>query len=165
MIFIVLGTQKFQLNRLLKLVDEYVSEGIIQEKVFAQIGNSTYEPVNYEYVRFMGKSEFDNAIKNANLLITHSGVGSIITALKEDKPVVVYPRLKKYKEHVDDHQLDIARAFEKKNYLVCCYDGDDLLDKIKMAKNGIFDKYVSEREKIVNLIENYIEDGKENQLY
>lgn len=157
MIFIVLGTQKFQLNRLLKLIDDYISENIINEPVFAQIGNSTYEPVNYQYVRFMSKEDFDETVNRSDLLITHSGVGSIITALKAGKKVIVYPRLKKYKEHVDDHQLDIARAFEKKNYLVCCYEDDELSDKIQLARESTFDEYVSEREKMVNLIEEYIE--------
>ncbi len=158
MIFIVLGTQKFQLNRLLKLIDDYISRDIIKEPVFAQIGNSTYEPENYQYVRFMSKEEFDATVKRSDLLITHSGVGSIITALKADKAVVVYPRLKKYKEHVDDHQLDIARAFEKKNYLVCCYENDELSDKLELARKTTFNKYVSQRENVVDLILGYIEN-------
>ena len=47
MIFVTLGTQKFQLNRLLKLIDEYIEKGIIKDEVFAQIGNTDYIPVNY----------------------------------------------------------------------------------------------------------------------
>lgn len=42
MIFITLGSQKFQFNRLLKALDDLVEEGAIQEEVFAQIGYSDY---------------------------------------------------------------------------------------------------------------------------
>lgn len=156
MIFIVLGTQKFQLNRLLRVMDEYAAYGKIKEKIIAQIGNSTYEPKNFEYTKFMDKKNFDEAVEKADIIVTHSGVGTIITALKADKPVVVYPRLKKYKEHVDDHQLDIARAFEKKNYVICCYEKDNLLSKIEEAHKTKLEKYVSEREKLVNIIDSYI---------
>ncbi|MDE6209332.1 MAG: glycosyl transferase [Lachnospiraceae bacterium] len=156
MIFIVLGTQKFQLNRLLQEMDDYAAYGKIKEKIIAQIGNSTYEPENFEYIRFMDKKNFDETVEKADIIVTHSGVGTIITALRANKPVVVYPRLKKYKEHVDDHQLDIAKAFEKKNYVLCCYEEDNLLSKIKEANEIKFEKYISEREKLVNIIDSYI---------
>ena len=47
MIFITLGSQKFQFDRLLKEVDRLIADGVIQEKVFAQIGASEYLPQNY----------------------------------------------------------------------------------------------------------------------
>jgi UDP-N-acetylglucosamine transferase subunit ALG13 len=110
MIFVILGTQKFQLNRLLKKLDKYVEEGKIKDDIVAQIGYSDYLPKRYKYVEFLDKKDFDTMIKKADIVIAHSGVGSIISALSLDKPVVVFPRLAKYKEHIDDHQLDIAHA-------------------------------------------------------
>ena len=59
MIFVTLGTQKFQLNRLLKQLDRYIEQGKITDKVIAQIGYSDYLPKRYEYVEFLNKSEFD----------------------------------------------------------------------------------------------------------
>ena len=113
MIFVVLGTQKFQLNRLLQKLDDYVEQGLIKDEVYAQIGNSTYKPRNYSYKEFFDKKEFDETIGKSDVVIAHSGVGTIITAIHAQKPVVVFPRLAKYKEHVDDHQLEIAKAFER----------------------------------------------------
>lgn len=158
MIFVVIGTQKFQLNRLLKLLDEYIYVGYIKEEVVAQIGYSTYKPQHYEFKEFMDKDEFDRTIERADLIISHSGVGTIMTAINAKKPVIVYPRLAKYKEHVDDHQLDIAKAFETKEYVLCCYEGDDLYEKIKECRNRKFETYVSQREKIVSLIKNFLEE-------
>lgn len=158
MIFVVLGTQKFQLNRLLQKLDEYVEQGLLTDEIYAQIGNSTYKPRHYAYKDFMDKKEFDATIAKADLVIAHSGVGTIITAIHAKKPVVVFPRLAKYKEHVDDHQLDIARAFEMKKYVLCCYENDDLLEKINKCKSFQFDEYVSQQKQIIGIIRNFLDE-------
>lgn len=158
MIFVVLGTQKFQLNRLLQKLDEYVEQGLLTDEIYAQIGNSTYKPCHYAYKDFMDKKEFDATIAKADLVIAHSGVGTIITAIHAKKPVVVFPRLAKYKEHVDDHQLDIARAFEMKKYVLCCYENDDLLEKINKCKDFQFDEYVSQQKQIIGIIKNFLDE-------
>ncbi len=157
MIFVVLGTQKFQLNRLLKLLDEYVKLGKIKEEVIAQRGNSDYIPKNFESFEFLDKDTFDSYIKKANIVVTHSGVGSIITALKSKKPVIVFPRLKKYGEHVDDHQLDIATAFAKKNYVMCCNEQDNLLNLLFQCRERNFEEYVSQREQVVSTVIEFLE--------
>lgn len=156
MIFVTLGTQKFQLNRLLKLIDEYIEKGIIKDEVFAQIGNSDYIPVNYRYKQFIDKEEFDRYINDASLVITHSGVGTIITAINLNKPVIVYPRLAKYKEHVDDHQIEIAEAFAKKRYVLACEENDNLSELIDKAYSYRFEKYVSQREKIIGIVNDFL---------
>ena len=158
MIFVVLGTQKFQLNRLLQKLDEYVEQGLLTDEIYAQIGNSTYKPRHSAYKDFMDKKEFDATIARADLVIAHSGVGTIITAIHAKKPVVVFPRLAKYKEHVDDHQLDIARAFEMKKYVLCCYENDDLLEKINKCKDFQFDEYVSQQKQIIGIIKNFLDE-------
>ena len=158
MIFVVLGTQKFQLNRLLQKLDEYVEQGLLTDEIYAQIGNSTYKPRHYAYKEFMDKKEFDATIAKADLVIAHSGVGTIITAIHAKKPVEVFPRLAKYKEHVDDHQLDIARAFEMKKYVLCCYENDDLLEKINKCKSFHFDEYVSQQKQIIGIIKNFLDE-------
>ena len=79
MIFIAVGTQKFQFNRLLQIVDHLVEKKVITEEVIAQTGNCDYKPVNYSFTKFMNKEEFEKSISECHLLITHSGVGTIIT--------------------------------------------------------------------------------------
>ena len=158
MIFVVLGTQKFQLNRLLQKLDDYVEQGLIKDEIYAQIGNSTYKPQNYSYKEFFDKKEFDETIGKADVVIAHSGVGTIITAIHAKKPVVVFPRLAKYKEHVDDHQLEIAKAFEMKKYVLCCYENDELLDIINKSKNYVFDEYVSQQKQIIGLIRDFMNE-------
>jgi UDP-N-acetylglucosamine transferase subunit ALG13 len=72
MIFIILGTQKFQLNRLLKQMDDYIENGLIDEEVIAQVGNSDYQPKNYKYYSFFDKKDFDECIQKSSVIITHS---------------------------------------------------------------------------------------------
>ena len=156
MIFLILGTQNFQMNRLLLLVDKLISEGKLTIPLSAQIGLSDYQPKNFSFDRFLDKDEFEKRISNADMIITHGGVSSIVSAINHKKPVIVIPRLAKYKEHVDDHQLEIARAFAKMDFVLCYEDGDDLLSLIKMCDNKKFREYTSQKDKITQLISAYL---------
>ena len=157
MIFVAVGTQKFQFNRLLKAVDDLVEQGCLEGEVFAQIGHSDYVPRNYAYKDFISKDDFQACINRCDLLITHSGVATIIAGLKQGKPVVVVPRLAKFGEHVDDHQFQIAESFSTKNLLLMCKEQDNLADIVQEAKNHIFAEYVSQREKMIGTIREYLE--------
>ena len=157
MIFLVLGTQKFQLNRLLMQVDEYVSAGEIQTEICAQIGCSDYEPQNFKFFRFMETQAFETYMDEAELIITHGGVGTILSAIAKKKPVIVFPRLAKYKEHVDDHQVEMARTFEKKGYVLYCREEDSLPELIRQSASHAFRAYVSETENIVGIINDFID--------
>lgn len=115
MIFITLGSQKFQFNRLLIWIDELIEEHIINEKIYAQIGYSDYKPKNYEYRDFYERSDFLKCMEASDIVITHAGTGAIVSALKMDKRVIAVPRSTKFNEHVDDHQVEIVKNFVEKN--------------------------------------------------
>lgn len=156
MIFVALGTQKFQFNRLLQMIDQLLADGKIAEPVFAQIGNSDYEPRNFQYASFLDKNELEKKIRECDVLITHSGVATIIAGLKNDKKVIVVPRLAKYGEHVDDHQVQIAESFSKQNYVIMCTENDKLEELIVKAKHHEFAKYTSQRRQMVKTIEDFL---------
>lgn len=161
MIFIALGTQKFQFNRLLKLVDKLVEEKKINDKVFAQIGYSDYKPRNYRFVEFLNKDDFEDNINMCNLLITHGGVGTIISGLNKDKSIIVVPRLAKYYEHVDDHQCEIAKAFSRKKLVLAYNEKEELDYLIKQSKIFKYEKYISNRKNINLRVIEFIEKYKE----
>ena len=156
MIFVILGTQKFQMNRLLAQIDRLVASGTIGGPVLAQIGHSDYEPKNYPFRRFLDKAEFDRLISEAGVIVTHGGVSTIISALKCRKRIVVCPRLARYGEHVDDHQREVARAFAKKGYLLCCDEGDDLAEAIASCEAREFPEYVSQTNEITRIINEFL---------
>lgn len=126
MIFLTVGTQKFQFNRLLQAVDQLIEAGVIREPVIAQCGYSTYIPRNYEAHMFMDNDEFERNVQNCDLLITHSGVGTILKGLTLKKKIIVVPRKKSLSEHVDDHQQEIANAFAKQGCVWACRQIVDL---------------------------------------
>lgn len=156
MIFVAVGTQKFQFNRLLKAVDDLVEQGHLEGEVFAQIGHSDYVPRNYAYQDFISKDEFQSCIDRCDLLITHSGVATIIAGLKQEKPVVVVPRISEFGEHVDNHQIQIAESFTKKNLILICRERDNMAEVIHRAKTHTFEKYVSQRTLVEKTVRDYL---------
>lgn len=157
MIFVTLGSQKFQFDRLLRKVDELIDAGIIADKVVAQIGASTYVPRNYEYIDFMDREKFAAIMDECSVVITHGGTGVIIGAVKKGKKVIAVPRLAKYGEHVDDHQLQLLKQFDELDIICACYDTDELGKLYKDLDNKEFRPYVSNTHVIIDSIEEYLQ--------
>lgn len=137
MIFITLGSQKFQMNRLLISLDKLKEKKLINDTLYAQTGFSDYKPKNFEYRNFLNKNEFQNKMVNSDLVICHGGTGAIVGALKLGKKVIAVPREKKFNEHVDNHQFEIVNTFVKLNLVMTVGNLDDLaftIEKIKFAE-------------------------------
>ena len=126
MIFVCLGTQIFQMNRLLVELDRLIEKGVITEPVFAQIGKSDYRPKHYEYRDFIDPEEYQRRVDEADLIITHGGTGAIVKALKSGKQMIAVPRLFCYHEHENDHQLQIVDFFASQGYLLKAQEMDEL---------------------------------------
>ena len=157
MIFVTLGSQKFQFNRLLKAVDQLIDEGIVTEDVFAQTGYSDYQPRNFQHQPFLDREAFAEKMGQADIVITHGGTGAIIGAVKKGKKVIAVPRLAKYGEHVDDHQLQLIEQFRELNLICSCSNIEDLGSAIARARETLFAKYVSNTETIIRSISGYID--------
>lgn len=157
MIFVTLGSQKFQFNRLLQTVDQLIEKGIINEDVFAQIGYSDYQPKHFKYEQFLNRDEFEELEKKCDIFITHGGTGAIIEAVKDGKKVIAVPRLAKYGEHVDDHQMQLIAQFKNQNLICGLKDCSELEAGLKFVKPHEFDGYQSNTKKIVDSIEKFIE--------
>ena len=156
MIFITVGSQKFQFNRLLKAVDELVANGEITDEVFAQSGVCEYVPVHYEYKPFLNRDEFKSMMDKAFIVITHGGTGAIIGAIKYGKKVMAVPRLEKYGEHVDDHQLQLISEFTNGNFISSCENLSELGKCLKELDEKEFTVYHSNTEKYLVSISKYI---------
>lgn len=158
-IFITLGSQKFKFNRLLKAVDELCEKEIITaEDVFAQIGYSDYLPKNFCYYNFVDREVFDSEMGKADIVITHGGTGAIIGAVKKGKKVIVVPRLAKYGEHVDDHQLQLIKQFDDLNLICPCIDTSKLEEALDTVKHTKYNNYKSTTINIISSIESYIKE-------
>jgi len=160
MIFVTLGTQKFPMSRLLVEIDRLISIGKIQEDVFVQTGWTEYDSKNFKCEKFISMQDFDNFMEKADLVITHSGEGSIITSLRKDKKTVVVPRLAEFGEHVDNHQLEIAKAFKDQNLVEVCYDISKLGEHIDAVRTKKFARFECGEKNMGSIIEEYL--GKDS---
>ena len=159
MIFVTLGSQKFQFNRLLIEIDRLIEEGKITEKVFAQTGYSDYKPKNYKFNKFLNRDEFNDIMSKCDKVITHGGTGAIIGAVKNGKKVIAIPRLSKYGEHVDDHQLQITKQFSDMNLSRSINKIDELEECLVEIEKLKFNFYVSNTKNILDSIEDFILGG------
>ena len=87
MILITLGTQDKEFTRLLNLVQEQIDKGNIKDKVIVQAGHTKYESDDMEIFDLIDREKFSDLISKCDILITHGGVGSIITGLQNNKKV------------------------------------------------------------------------------
>jgi len=160
MIFVILGSQKFQFNRLLKQVDVLVERGIIAGEVFAQTGCSDYRPAHFAYKPFLDRDEFDRMQANADIVITHGGTGAIIGALKKNKKVIAVARRACYGEHVDDHQSELLEQFEQMHLICVCKDTDNLAQALEQVRTTQYRAYKSNTGAIIASIEEFITTGE-----
>ena len=136
MIFLTVGTQ-FPFDRLVKAVDKAAGTNGFDERIVAQIGESSYCPENYQAVSVLEKAVFDQHFNDADSIISHAGMGTITMALDHRKPLLVMPRLRKYGEVVNDHQLAIATKFEQLGYLLVAYNAEEVPIKMKQLKSFV----------------------------
>ena len=159
MILVSLGTQDKSFARLLKVIDEAVEKGIIKDKVVVQAGYTAYNSKNMEIFDYLSIDEFNNLLDKCDLLISHGGVGTIMSALSENKKIIGCARLEKYKEHTNDHQTQILEEFDREGYLIYAKDLDKFCEYYKRAESFTPKKYISNTQNMINLIDDYIENN------
>ena len=157
MIFVCVGSRGYQFNRLLKQMDKLVADGAITEEVIAQTGLSDYKPVHYAYQKYMDVDQFKKMQKDADLIVSHAGTGALVSALKIGKQVIAVPRRKKYEEHIDDHQLQVAQALESQGYLFVVREMDELGSVIKNAKAHPICKKYEIPSNVIQIIYDFIQ--------
>ncbi|MGN1337970.1 MAG: PssE/Cps14G family polysaccharide biosynthesis glycosyltransferase [Candidatus Coprovivens sp.] len=157
MILVTLGTQDKPFTRLLDAVQQLIDKGIIEDKVVVQAGCSKYESKDMEIFDLIPMDDFDRLMSECDLLITHGGVGSIVSGLNKNKKVIAIPRLAKYGEHVNDHQKQIIDNFNKKEYIIGIEETDELEDALNKVKKFKPKKYKSNRDNMIKLITELIE--------
>ena len=161
MILVTLGTQDKDFKRLLVAIDREIEKKNIKDKVIVQAGTTKYESKNMEIFDLIPTDKFDELMNECDLLITHGGVGSILTGVTKNKKVIAAARLAKYNEHVNDHQLQIIENFTKHNYILGLKDFSKLGKMLEKAKTFKPKPFVSNTDNFIKLIENYIDNLEE----
>ena len=160
MILVTLGTQDKNFTRLLTEIDRLIDKKTIKEEVIVQAGYTKYESKNMKVFDYVPKKELEEYMEKANFIITHAGVGSIFDALKKNKKIIAVPRLSKYKEHNNDHQLQLVEEFYKENLIIPVIEVEELEEAIKKIDSFTPNKYESNNQNMVNLVSNYIDNNE-----
>ena len=157
MILVLLGTQNNSFYRLLEEIEKNIKDGTINEEVIVQAGYTKFKSHKMRIIDLMSKEQLDEFQKESDLIITHGGVGSIISSIEKGKKVIAVPRMHQYDEHVNDHQKEIVEDFNNKGYIIGIEKVEDLKQAIIKAKDFKPKKYQQNNEKMLKIIEEFID--------
>lgn len=156
-----MGTaEEYNFVRLLKIIDELCDEKIIDAtNLIVQGDESGYECINYKIKKMIPNTEFINIMSEADVIISHAGTGTVTTALKMHKKIILFPRLAKYGEHIDDHQLELCNIFQQKKYVLVATNKEELKKMISLIDRYDFSEFISNSEnftqKLIEIIDTY----------
>lgn len=105
---LTVGLERFPFDRLVRAADRAVEEGLVRGPAFGQIGTSAYTPRHFPFARFLPFDELRRRLQEADVVVCHAGVGTILLAQQLGKLPLVLPRRAAWGEQLDDHQLDLA---------------------------------------------------------
>ncbi len=142
MIFATVGTQ-LPFDRLIRALDEWARDHAHSE-VFAQIGQTTYQPKHMQWSRTITPDQFQSYVAESDVVVAHAGMGTIISAVELGKRVVVMPRREALGEHRNDHQLDTANRFSHLQGLSVVHDGVQLARVLARPSEDALDAAVAE---------------------
>lgn len=129
MIFVTVGHQ-MPFDRLIRAMDEWAG-GLARGDVFAQIGRGEFQPKVIRATAFLSPGEFEKNMDEASAVVAHAGTGTIIAALQRGKPLLVLPRLSKFGETRNDHQVPTARHFADGGYVLSAKDETELPQRLR----------------------------------
>ena len=128
MIFVTVGTQ-LPFDRMVKKVDEWAAARE-RDDIFAQIGPTQWTPRHIKGVPFIEPAVFKEKIQSATAIVSHAGMGTIISALELGKPILVMPRRADLREHRTDHQLATVEKFKDRGGFLVAQDESELFERL-----------------------------------
>ena len=123
MIFVTIGTQA-PFDRFIRIIDEVAP--LIDEEIIAQVYKCNFTPQNIKTVDFLAPDEFNELFEKANTIVSHAGMGTILSALQKHKPIIIFPRIAALGEHRNEHQLATARKFKELGTIYVAMDEQEL---------------------------------------
>jgi beta-1,4-N-acetylglucosaminyltransferase len=119
LILVTVGTHDQGFDRLVRSMDQLAVQ--LDERVIIQRGSSTYRPRYARHFRFTNSQEMAGLTREARVVVSHAAAGAIILSLNYGKPLVLVPRLRVLGEHLDDHQLELAKAMDEAKMAIAVY--------------------------------------------
>lgn len=125
MIFCTIGTQA-PFDRFVRIVDEAAAH--LDEEVIAQVYKSKYQAKHIKTIDFLPPDEFNKLFSKARLIVAHAGMGTIISAMRRHKPIIIFPRIAAFGEHRNEHQLATAQKMKELGYVYVANNAEELKD-------------------------------------
>lgn len=123
MIFVTIGTQA-PFDRFIRIIDELAP--LLDEPVIAQIYKGEYKAKNIKTIDFLPPDEFNKLFNEARIIVSHAGMGTIISALQKQKPIIIFPRIAALGEHRNEHQMATAKKMKELGYVYVAYNEKEL---------------------------------------
>ena len=159
MILVTLGTQEKSFVRLLNALEKQWEMGLIQDEMIIQSGYTKFESRFMTIIPYFSQDELDDYRQKAECIITHGGVGSILDGCRYGKKIIGVPRLKEYKEHINDHQIEICEQFSQDGYILYAKNLEDIPACIEQAKSFEPKKYIFDNKKLIMHIKSVIDSN------
>ena len=134
MILVTVGTQ-IPFDRLISIVDDWVGQTSCPQEIVAQVGNSKFKSKNMTVFQSVEPEKFEQYIYDCDFIISHAGMGSILTALRVKKPIVIFPRIASLGEHRNDHQLATANSFSDVEGVYVVHNKNELFNVLNASSN------------------------------
>jgi UDP-N-acetylglucosamine transferase subunit ALG13 len=160
LIFVTVGAQ-MHFDRLIRVVDDWAARDC-QEEIFAQIGPAKYRPKNIRYVSFMPPVEFRKVMAEADGVVAHAGIGTILTSLELAKPILVVPRQSALGETRNDHQIATARRFQEDGMVLAAFTNDEIVSGIEALKEHRAPERIGQHAsaELLACIRDFLEEGE-----
>jgi UDP-N-acetylglucosamine transferase subunit ALG13 len=155
MIYVSVGTMFLDFPRLILKMDEIAAT--TGERVVIQTGMGDTIPVHCEYFDFRPREEVLSLQREARAVVCHAGIGTVSEVLTAKRPLIVVPRLKRYNEHMNDHQLDLAGAVERRGWGRMILDVADL-ESACAAPPPAYSGYTPARSQLVDAVRTLVND-------
>jgi len=154
LILVLCGTQNHQFKR---LIEE--SKKLLQydSKIIVQAGHTRYQDEDLEIFDFMDSKDLELIYDQADWIITHAGAGSLIKGIRRNKKIIAFPRLEKYHEHVNDHQIELTTQLSKKGYVIAFEDGNDICELYEKNIDFVASEY-NEPSNIIEIVEEFLKE-------
>ena len=158
-ILVSVGTQ-FPFNRLIDMVDQWAKHNPdLCQNILMQTGPDGPPPKNTEFAKFLCPAEYKEALSTAELLITHAGIGSILSAIEVGLPVIIVPRSSDLGEHRNDHQTSTAREFAQRKGIYVARTQDELNHLLDIRSTLGAPESVDVDEAFIQRVDQFIQRG------
>ena len=134
MIFVTVGSM-MAFDRLILSMDKWALAHT-ESDVLAQIGDGTYQPSHMRWTRMLSPGKFQEAVRDATIMVAHAGMGSYFVAAQMRKPIVMLPRRAVNREHTTEHQLHTLKWLRERPGVYAAMSDEELELAIARAMTG-----------------------------